>query len=409
MELPDHRRLGRQLGIYAPDDRCGAGLPLWLPAGTAVREQIERYVVDLEKAHGYQHVRTPELAKRTLYERTGHWDHYRGDMYPPMPVGAEDAVLRPMLCPHHILVFEALRPSLRELPLRLAELGTMFRRERSGVVGGLSRVRQMTLNDGHVFCREDQVGDEVARILGMVGEAYAALAIPQPHYRLSRHDAGSKYAADAGLWERSEALLRDALEGLGLPYEEAPGEAAFYGPKIDLQVTDPAGREETLSTVQVDFLLPERLDLWVGEGSERIRPVMVHRSIVSTMERMVAHLLEVHAGALPVWLAPVQVRVLPVVDDAGDQARAVAQAVRARGGRSAVDDRRATLDARIRDAQQAKVPYIAVVGRREQADGTVAVRLRDGRRLPAMAPAALAELVQAVAGARGGDLLPGDG
>ncbi len=406
MDLPDHRRLGRQLGIFATDEACGAGLPLWLPAGAAVRGEIERFIVELERRHGYAHVYTPELAKRELYERSGHWDHYRDDMYPPMDVGAEQVVLRPMNCPHHILVFAAEPRSARDLPFRLAEMGTMFRYERSGVVGGLSRVRQMTLNDGHVFCAADQVESEIATILSLVAEAYQALAIPAPSFRLSLRDPGPKYVGDAGLWSRSEAMIRSALDGLGLDYHEAGGEAAFYGPKVDLQVTDPHGREQTLSTIQVDFYLPGRFDLSYRRGVDREQPVMVHRSIVSTMERMVAHLLEVHNGALPVWLAPTQVAVLPVVDQARTHATEVRDALRRGGLRVELDDRDATLGARVRDAQRRRIPYVAVIGEREVAGATVSVRLRDSRKLPPMDVGRFVDLATAVATRRLADLAP---
>jgi threonyl-tRNA synthetase len=384
MDVADHRRIGRQLGIFATDEACGAGLPLWLPAGAAVRGEIERFIVDLERRHGYVHVYTPEMAKRELYERSGHWEHYREGMYPPMTIGADQVVLRPMNCPHHILVFAAEPRSAGDLPFRLAEIGTMFRFERSGVVGGLSRVRQMTLNDGHVFCSADHVEGEIATVFRLVDEAYRALAIPAPTYRLSRRGAGPKYLGEEDLWSRSEAMIRGALDGCGLEYREAEGEAAFYGPKVDLQATDPQGREETLSTIQVDFYLPGRFDLSYQRGPVREQPVMVHRSIVSTMERMVAHLLEVHNGALPVWLAPAQVVVLPVVDDALSHAVHVRDAVRHAGLRVELDDRDATLGARTRDAQQRHVPYIAVVGAREAQCAMVSVRLRASEQLPAM-------------------------
>ena len=273
-----------------------------------------------------------------------------------MDVGTEQVVLRPMNCPHHILVFESEPRTSHQLPLRLAELGTMFRLERSGVVGGLSRVRQMTLNDGHVFCPPEQVEPEISSILGMVDEAYRALAIPPPTYRLSRRGIGPKYAGDADLWDRGEAMLRAALDGRRLEYHEVQGEAAFYGPKLDLQVTDPHGREETLSTIQVDFDLPARFALSFQRGPARETPVMIHRSIVSTMERMVAHLLEVHDGALPVWLAPTQVVVLAVSDEALDHAVGVLQALRRAGVRVELDDRDATLAARVRDARLPRRP-----------------------------------------------------
>jgi threonyl-tRNA synthetase len=406
MEYPDHRRLGRQLKIFATDELCGAGLPLWLSAGAAIRGEIERFIVDLERRHGYHHVYTPEMAKRELYERSDHWSHYRDDMYPPMDVGGEQVVLRPMNCPHHILVFASEGRTAREVPFRLAELGTMFRFERSGVVGGLSRVRQMTLNDGHVFCAADQVGGEIASILGLVDEAYRALAIPAPSFRLSLRGPGPKYVGDPVMWDQSEAMLRTALDNLGLDYEEGEGQAAFYGPKIDLQVQDPQGREETLSTVQVDFHLPARFGLEFQRGPMRERPVMVHRSIVSTMERMVAHLLEVHDGALPVWLAPTQVVILPVVEDAISHARGVRAELLKAGVRVELDDRDATLGARVRDAQQRRVPYAAVIGRREAASGTVSVRLRSGDQMPPATTVAFVALVGEIIATRSPHLRP---
>jgi threonyl-tRNA synthetase len=409
MPQPDHRRLGRALGIFATDEQCGAGLPLWLPAGAAVRAELERFVVGLERRHGYQHVYTPALAKRQLFERSGHWQNYQDDMYPPMQVGAEQVVLRPMNCPHHILVFAAEPRGVRDMPVRLAELGTMFRRERSGVVGGLARVRQMTLNDGHVFCASEQIGAEIAAILEMVAEAYRALAIPPPRYRLSRRGDGPKYVGDHVTWDRSEAMLRDSLDAHGLPYDEATGEAAFYGPKIDLQVEDPQGREETLSTVQVDFHLPAQFDLSFRRGDQLERPVLIHRSIVSTMERMVAHVLEVHDGALPVWLAPVQVVVVPIVDGARDHARDVQRRLRERDVRVELDDRDATLASRIRDAQRRRIPYIAVVGRKEADDATVAVRLRDSTQLGSQPVDAFIDLIDRVITSRSAGLLPRDG
>ncbi|HLI02066.1 MAG TPA: threonine--tRNA ligase [Acidimicrobiales bacterium] len=374
--LPDHRRLGRQLGIFATDEAVGAGLPLWLPRGAIVRGELERFVVELERRHGFHHVYTPELAKRSLYERSGHWAHYRDDMFPPMQVGGEELVLRPMNCPHHILVWQAEPHRDRDLPYRLAELGTMFRNERSGVIGGLSRVRQATLDDGHIFCRPDQIEAEIAGTLELIDHAYRTLGIPPAILRLSRRGTGSKYVADPAMWQRAEDVIRSTLSDLGRDYVEAEGEAAFYGPKIDLQVTDPQGREETLSTVQVDFHLPERFDLWIGHGAGRQRPVMIHRSITATAERMVAHLLEVHDGAFPLWLAPTQVILLPVTGGNVAGARNVRDALRAADVRVELDDRDETLASRVRDAQQQRVPYLAVLGSREAAAGTVAVRSR---------------------------------
>jgi threonyl-tRNA synthetase len=323
-----------------------------------------------------------------------------------MAVGSEEVVLRPMLCPHHILVFETERPSVAALPYRLAEVGEQFRCERSGVVGGLSRVRQTTLNDGHVFCRPDQIANEIADVLGMVAEAYSALGLPAPRLRLSRRGEGVKYVDDDELWARGEAVLRGVLVDLGLEFEEAEGEAAFYGPKIDLQVRDGRGRDETLSTIQVDFHLPRQFELAARDGNGSLRPVMIHRSIVSTMERTVAHLLDVHGGALPAWLAPTQVRILPVVDDVIGAAADVRDVLLRAGLRASLDDRDASLAARVRTAEQARIPYVAVVGRREAAAGTVAVRVRDGASLPPMRAAQLAAVVGDVVRSRRVALTP---
>ena len=390
MDVPDHRRLGRQLEIFATEEECGAGLPFWLPAGAIVRRELEALVTDLERRHGYQHVSTPVMAKRELYERSGHWAHYRQDMYPPMEVGAEQLVLRPMLCPHHILVFDQHPHHWRELPLRIGEVGPMFRYERSGVVGGLSRVRQSTLNDGHVFCTEDHVADEIADVLSMIGEAYRALQIPSPHVRLSRGGDGPKYVTDPGVWKRSEALIREALDRAGAAYVEAENEAAFYGPKIDLQVTDPRGREETLSTIQVDLVLPGRFGIGYDRDGERQTPIIIHRSVIGTLERMTAHLLEVHNGALPLWLSPTQVLVLAADDESRQYAAAVKDQLISSGIRVELDNRDATLGARIRAAHPRRIPYLVVVGQREQRDETVSVRLRTGEQLP---PAALDQFV----------------
>jgi threonyl-tRNA synthetase len=400
MNPPDHRKLGRQLGIFLTDELLGAGLPLWLPAGAAVRAALERYIVEEERLAGYQHVYSPELGKRELYERSGHWQHYRDDMYPPMRVGHEEVVLRPMNCPHHVLVYQAQPRRRRELPLRIAELATMYRFERSGVIGGLSRVRRMTLNDGHVFCPEELIAEEVASILAMTARAYRALGLPPPRYRLSRRGEGDKYVDGDDMWFRGEAALRAVLDHGGYDYVEAEGEAAFYGPKIDLQVTDPQGRDETLSTVQIDFHLPRQFELAYTDGDDDRRPVMIHRSIVSTMERMVAHLLEVHDGALPAWLSPVHCVVMPVVDDAADHAARFHRALIEAGLRGEVDDRDATLGARVRDARHRRVPYVAVVGRREAADGTVSLRLRDGCQLDPLVLDDAVRLIAAVDNAR---------
>ncbi|OIK05406.1 threonine--tRNA ligase [Streptomyces monashensis] len=393
--LPDHRRLGRALDLFDTDPLMGAGLPYWLPDGAVVRHALEEYVREAERRAGYRHVYSPVLGKRELYEISGHWDHYRDDMYPPMRLGAEEVVLRPSLCPHHALIYRSRSRSYRELPLRLAELGGMHRAELSGVLGGLTRVRAIQLNDAHVFCTLEQAVAEARAALRLIARAYADLGIEAVRHRLSLPGEGGKYVADPELWRRATALLREALEESGIEYEEAGGEAAFYGPKIDVQIADPAGRESTLSTVQIDFHQPARFDLhYIGADGARHRPVMVHRSIIGSVERAVAHLVEVHRGAFPAWLAPVQLAVLPVAREQAEHAAAVVREAVDRGLRAElVGPEEGTLGARIRGARL--VPYQAVVGASEAAEGLAAVRLRDGRR-PGQVP--VSELLRRIAG-----------
>ncbi|MFC4501418.1 MULTISPECIES: threonine--tRNA ligase [Streptomyces] len=380
--MHDHRRLGRELDLFDTDPLMGAGLPYWLPDGAVVRHELEEYVRGVERAAGYRHVYSPVLGKRELYEISGHWDLYGDDMFPPMELGGEEAVLRPSLCPHHALIYRSRSHSYRELPLRVAEVGAMYRAERSGVLGGLTRVRSITLNDAHIFCTPEQAVDEARGALELIGRAYDDLGIRASRYRLSLPGRSGKYVADPELWRRATALLREVLEGSGAAYEEAEGEAAFYGPKIDVQIADPAGREATLSTVQIDFHQPERFGLhYVGADGAKHRPVMVHRSVIGSVERAVAHLLEVHGGAFPVWLAPVQLAVLPVSEAQEAVAvelvrRAAAAGLRAELGAEG------SLGARIRAARL--VPYVAVIGEREADAGLAAVRLRDGRRIGAL-------------------------
>ncbi|MEU5861287.1 threonine--tRNA ligase [Nonomuraea sp. NPDC047529] len=385
--MNDHRRLGRELEIFGTDPLIGSGLPYWLPAGAAVRKAVEDYVHELERRHGYLHVNSPVLGKRELYERSGHWAHYAEDMFPPMNVGGEEFVLRPSLCPHHALIYRSRGRSRRDLPLRVAELGGMYRSELSGVLGGLTRVRAIQLNDGHVFCAPEQAAAEVSAALDLIEAAHAQLGIEAARYRLSLRGDGDKFVDDPEMWARSEAILRDVLGERGRAYDEERGEGAFYGPKIDIQIADPAGRESTLSTVQVDLYQPERFDLAYAGGR---RPVMVHRSVVGGLERLVAHLIEVHGGAFPAWLAPVQAVVLPLSDAelpaAGDVLRrAVAAGLRA----ELAPADRGSLGARIRAHRL--VPYQLVVGPREVADGVPAVRSRDGRQMGPVPVERLAE------------------
>ncbi|NMO52645.1 threonine--tRNA ligase [Actinoplanes sp. TBRC 11911] len=380
----DHRKLGRDLDIFDSDPLIGAGLPFWLPGGAAARYEVERYLRGLERRAGYQHVYSPALGKRRMYELSGHWKNYADDMFPPMRMGDDELVLRPSNCPHHALIFKSRQRSYRDLPLRIAEMGDMYRAERSGVVGGLGRVRAIHLNDAHNFCALDQVADEVAAILRLMREAHAALGFEPASYRLSLRGNGGKYGGDDEEWALAGKLLREALDAERISYVEAAGEAAFYGPKIDVQIADAAGRESSLATVQVDFHQPRQFGLeYADAAGGRSRPVMVHRSLAGSMERLFAHLLEVHQGAFPVWYAPVQLDVLPVSADQAAQAHALV-------GAAMDDDLRAeahhdgSIGARIRHAAERKIPYVGVIGAREAEAGQVALRLRDGRQLRPM-------------------------
>ncbi|MCT9075064.1 threonine--tRNA ligase [Streptomyces fulvoviolaceus] len=398
----DHRRLGRELDLFDTDPLMGAGLPYWLPDGAVVRHALEEYVREAERAAGYRHVYSPVLGKRELYEISGHWSHYSDDMFPPMRLGAEEVVLRPSLCPHHALIYRSRSHSYRELPFRMAELGGMYRSELSGVLGGLTRVRSIQLNDAHIFCTLEQAVEEARGALELIGRAYADLGIRAARYRLSLPGESGKYVADPELWRRATALLRQALDGI--VHEEAEGEAAFYGPKIDVQIQDPAGRESTLSTVQIDFHQPERFDLhYIGADGAKHRPVMVHRSVIGSVERAVAHLVEEHGGAFPAWLAPVQLVVLPVGREQEEQAHTVVRRALAHGLRAELaGPEHGTLGARVRAARL--VPYLAVIGEREAEGDCAAVRLRDGRRPGAVPVEELLRRIGAVAGARAAEL-----
>jgi threonyl-tRNA synthetase len=375
----DHRRLGKELELFAVNEAVGAGLPLWLPKGATIRRLLEDYIVAKERQMGYQHVYSPDLAKVELYQRSGHWEHYHEDMFPLMQLEHEQMVLRPMNCPHHILIFENKKRSYRELPVRLAELGTMYRYERSGVLSGLSRVRCMTLNDAHIFCTPDQIKDEFKGVMKLVEAAYKDLGITQYRYRLSLGDRSNKdkYVDNDEMWDLGERVLREAMTELELPFYEAKGEAAFYGPKLDIQLADVMGHEETYSTVQIDFHLPNQFGLgYIGPDNTEHRPVIIHRAIISTMERMVSYLIEHYAGAFPLWLAPVQTVVMPITDRQLEYAQKVHARLEEAGLRSHLDDRKEKVQLKIRDAQMQKVPYMLVVGDREAEAGAVAVRHR---------------------------------
>ena len=376
----DHRKLGKELDIFMIDQQAGSGLPFWLPKGATIRRTIERYIVDKEISLGYDHVYTPIMANTELYKTSGHWDHYHEDMFPPMDMGdGEELVLRPMNCPHHMLIYKNDSHSYRELPIRIAELGMMHRYEKSGALSGLQRVREMTLNDAHVFVRPDQIKEEFNRVMQLLIEVYKDFEIEDFHFRLSYRDPEDteKYFDDDQMWENAEAMLKEAMDELELDYVEATGEAAFYGPKVDVQVKTALGNEETLSTVQLDFLLPERFDLtYVGEdGEDNHRPVVIHRGIVSTMERFVAYLLERYKGAFPTWLAPVQAVVIPVNETAhGDAVVELVNQLKVEGLRLESDLRNEKMGYKIREAQTQKIPYQIVIGDNEIADNQLSIR-----------------------------------
>ncbi|MGZ9818993.1 threonine--tRNA ligase [Peribacillus simplex] len=374
----DHRKIGKELNLFMSSQKVGQGLPMWLPKGATIRRTIERYIVDKEERLGYDHVYTPVMGSVDLYKTSGHWDHYQDGMFPVMEMENEQLVLRPMNCPHHMMVYKNSIHSYRELPIRIAELGLMHRYEMSGALSGLQRVRGMTLNDAHIFVRPDQIKEEFKRVVNLVLEVYKDFDIKDYSFRLSYRDPQDteKYFDDDNMWEKAQSMLKGAMDELGLDYFEAEGEAAFYGPKLDVQVRTALGKDETLSTVQLDFLLPERFDLnYVGEDGKQHRPVVIHRGVVSTMERFVAYLIEEYKGAFPTWLAPIQAQVIPVSPEVHlDYAKEVQEKLKAQGIRVDLDTRDEKIGYKIREAQMQKIPYMLVVGDNEVKEGSVNVR-----------------------------------
>lgn len=392
----DHRKLGKELKMFTFSREVGQGLPLWLPNGAKVRRTLERYIVDLEERLGYEHVYTPVLANVELYKISGHWEHYSEDMFPPMALDNEELVLRPMNCPHHMMVYKSDMRSYRDLPVRIAEMGTMHRYEMSGALTGLHRVRAMTLNDAHIFCRPDQIKEEFARVVNLIRKVYEDFGIKEYRFRLSYRDPKDteKYFQNDEMWEMSQRMLREVVEELELPFFEAEGEAAFYGPKLDVQIKTALGKEETLSTAQLDFLLPDRFELeYIGEDGKKHRPVVIHRGIISTMERMTAFLIENFAGALPLWLSPVQAKVIPVSTAYEAYAREVEEKLKEAGIRVESDLRNEKLGYKIREAQLEKAPYMLVVGENEAQAGAVSVRKRGEGDIGAKPVAELIELL----------------
>lgn len=373
----DHRILNNDLEIYATNPLVGAGLALWLPDGAIIRQELEAFARDIAAADGCRPVYSPVLGKRELFERSGHWEKFADDMFPPMRVGGDDLVLRPANCPHHAMIFTAQQHSYRQLPVRLHELGAMFRAERSGVLSGLARVRQICLDDTHVFCRPDQVADEVARGLRAILNAQQVLGLPVDYVRLSLRDDSDNYLGPRHRWQMAEQALRDAAAqvladaGKDLALIEAAGEAAIYGPKLDIQVRDPAGHEESIATVQLDFNQPERFNLHYTDAAGSRQPVvMIHRGTIGSMERVVAALIEHYRGRLPLWLAPNQIQVLPVSPNQHPDAHDLVDDLHNSGLRAGIDAE-GSLNARIRRARQRRHPVIAVIGPAESAAGTV--------------------------------------
>jgi threonyl-tRNA synthetase len=383
-EQRDHKRLGRELKLFLLDERTGVGLPIWLPAGTTIRRELERWIVDEELKRGYSHVITPHLAKLDLYRQTGHWELYHDSMYPPIEF--EDGLeleLRPMNCPHHMLVYQSELRSYRDLPLRVAEIGRNYRYEKSGELMGLVRVRAFDLNDAHIFCTPEQLHGEIVGALELSRYFMRTLGVEDYYYRLSVRDKVSdKWIGSDEQWETAENALREGLKSIGVPDEQivvGEGEAAFYGPKIDFQVRDAMRREFTNNTVQVDFNLPDRLGLeYVAEDGSRKRPVMVHRGAFGSIERMTAYLIEQYAGAFPTWLSPVQVVVIPLTDAQNERAHEVESRLRDLRLRVEVDQRNERMGRKIRDAEIRKVPYMVLIGKKEIESGRISVRPRSG-------------------------------
>ena len=378
----DHRKLGKELGIFMFSELVGKGLPMWLPKGYIVRRELSDYIINKEIALGYQHVMTPSLGNVNLYKTSGHWEHYKDDMFPAMELDDEAYVLRPMNCPHHMMIYKNFMHSYRDLPLRLAEIANDFRFEASGALCGIERSRAFTQNDSHIFCRPDQIKDEVEGVIKLILDVYKDFGFKNYKFRLSLRDKNNteKYFGNDDLWVKSENALREILKNSGAEYYEAEGEAAFYGPKIDVQVESAIGHDITLSTVQLDYQLPERFELeYVDEKGERVRPVVIHRAILGSLDRFVAFILEETKGNLPVWLNPVQAKIITVSEHNDLYAKSIETALKENGIRVECDLENESVGKKIRSAVLEKSPYILVLGDKEMADGTVAVRVRGSK------------------------------
>lgn len=374
----DHRKIGKDLGIYMTHELVGPGFPLWLPNGSIIRRQLENYILDKERKLGYDHVYTPCIASTELYKTSGHWDHYKENMFPAMKVDDEEFVLRPMNCPHHMLIYKNDRHSYKDLPIRIGELAQDFRYEASGAVCGLERVRAMCQNDAHLFVRPDQIADEFKKVVGLILDVYKDFHMENYKFRLSLRDPEDKekYFPDDDMWNKAEDMLRNVLDDIGAVYYEAVGEAAFYGPKLDVEVKTAIGHEITLSTCQLDFLLPERFDLtYIDNEGNKKRPVVIHRAILGTLDRFTAFLLEETKGVLPLWLAPTQIDVIPVNNEYHlDYSNEVFEALKKEDVRIELDNRDEKLSYRMRDSQMKKIPYTLIIGDKERDNKEVSYR-----------------------------------
>ena len=375
----DHRKIGKEQELFMTHELVGAGMPLWLPNGALIRHELENYIYKKERDMGYEHVYTPCVGTVDLYKTSGHWDHYKENMFPMMKVDDEEFVLRPMNCPHHMLVYKNKMHSYRDLPIRIGEFATDFRYEASGAVKGLERVRCMCQNDAHLFVRPDQIGEEFKRVVSLILDVYKDFGIKDYKFRLSLRDKNDKekYFDDDEMWDTAENKLREVLNEMNVDYFEAEGEAAFYGPKLDVEVKPAVGAEVTLSTCQLDFLLPRRFELtYVDSNGEKQTPVVIHRAIFGTFDRFTAFLIEETKGTFPTWLAPTQVEVIPVSSEfQGEYASVVTEKLKEQGIRAELDDRNEKLGYRLREAQTKKVPYTLILGDNEKQDNTVSYRL----------------------------------
>ncbi len=375
----DHRKLGKDLGLFMFSELVGKGLPMWLPNGFVLRRTLSDYIMNKELSLGYKHVLTPSLASVDLYKTSGHWDHYHEDMFPSMNREGEEYVLRPMNCPHHMMIYKNFMHSYKDLPLRIAEIANDFRFEGSGSLCGIERIRAFTQNDSHIFCRPDQIEAEIQGVINLILDVYKDFGFEKYSFRLSLRDENNteKYFGNDELWEKSEGALRKILKESGGNYYEAKGEAAFYGPKIDVQVQSALGHDITLSTIQLDYQLPEKFELeYVDENSEKVRPVVIHRAILGSLDRFTAFLLEETKGILPLWLAPTQVKIVTVAEKFGEYAEGVCARLQQVGVRVEVDNRNETIGKKIREAGLEKVPYTLIIGEKEISEGTVSVRKR---------------------------------